>query len=189
MEDAQKLSRRDFLRLSAVTAASAMLAACGTATTPQGSATTAPGAAATTASGAAATTAPGAAATTTGGAAPAGTATTAATAGTAPGANSGGVALENGTAVGLAAPSTRGEAPMLAALVKAGKLPPLDQRLPKNPYVVPHAWMTIGKYGGTLQTSSSGSSDWGLGHLVQESMYGNAMLRYLKDGQEVGPGL
>src|ERR671932_1071882 len=57
MEDAQKLSRRDFLRLSAVTAASAMLAACGgTATTPQGGATTAPGAAATTAPGAAATT-------------------------------------------------------------------------------------------------------------------------------------
>ena len=57
MEDVQKLSRRDFLRLSAVTAASAMLAACGgTATTPQGGATTAPGAAGTTAPGAAAST-------------------------------------------------------------------------------------------------------------------------------------
>ena len=29
------------------------------------------------------------------------------------------------------------EAPMLAELVKAGKLPPVDQRLPENPLVVP----------------------------------------------------
>ena len=31
---------------------------------------------------------------------------------------------------------------MLAAMVEAGDLPPVDQRLPKSPYVPPHAWLT-----------------------------------------------
>jgi ABC-type transport system substrate-binding protein len=48
------------------------------------------------------------------------------------------------------------EAPMLAERVAAGKLPPVEQRLPKNPFVrhVPQ----IGKYGGTLydQTGTPG---------------------------------
>jgi peptide/nickel transport system substrate-binding protein len=39
------------------------------------------------------------------------------------------------------------EAPALAALVKSGKLPPLEERLPSNPLVVkPHE--SVGKYGG-----------------------------------------
>jgi len=52
------------------------------------------------------------------------------------------------------------EAPMLAELVKAGKLPPVEERLPKNPFVVgPGVLVTkkdlpdwkVGKYGGTLR--------------------------------------
>src|SRR2546429_6547021 len=39
------------------------------------------------------------------------------------------------------------EAPTLAELVKAGKLPPVDQRLPQNPLVVPVVEKT-GEYGG-----------------------------------------
>ncbi|MCX7795411.1 MAG: hypothetical protein N2380_02675 [bacterium] len=42
------------------------------------------------------------------------------------------------------------EAPMLAELVKAGKLPPVEQRLPKNPVVV-DVVEEIGKYGGTVR--------------------------------------
>jgi peptide/nickel transport system substrate-binding protein len=52
------------------------------------------------------------------------------------------------------------EAPMLAELVKQGKLPPVEQRLPKNPFVVGPGvliskkdlpdWQ-VGKYGGTLK--------------------------------------
>lgn len=42
------------------------------------------------------------------------------------------------------------EAPMLAELVKAGKLPPVEQRLPKNPVVVDTV-EEIGKYGGTVR--------------------------------------
>jgi len=40
------------------------------------------------------------------------------------------------------------EAPMLAELVKAGKLPPVDERLPLDVVVVPVV-ESIGKYGGT----------------------------------------
>ncbi len=47
-----------------------------------------------------------------------------------------------------AAPAGK-ESPMLARLVAEGKLPPLDQRLPENPHVVPVV-EEIGQYGGTL---------------------------------------
>ncbi|MGI8916850.1 MAG: ABC transporter substrate-binding protein [Chloroflexota bacterium] len=77
----------------------------------------------------------------------------------------------------------------MAALVKAGSLPALDQRLPAAPYVVPHPWLTAGKYGGQLQMVCSDKSDWGTTHYLQESMYGHSILRWLKDGLAVGPGL
>lgn len=41
------------------------------------------------------------------------------------------------------------EAPMLAEMVKAGKLPPLEKRLPENP-LVEKPVSEIGKYGGKL---------------------------------------
>ena len=47
---------------------------------------------------------------------------------------------------------------MLAELVKAGKLPPVDQRLPTNPCVCPVIEGT-GKYGGTLRRGFNGVSD------------------------------
>jgi peptide/nickel transport system substrate-binding protein len=48
------------------------------------------------------------------------------------------------------------EAPMLAARVAAGMLPPVEKRLPKNPFV--RHVLQVGKYGGTLydQTGSPG---------------------------------
>lgn len=42
------------------------------------------------------------------------------------------------------------EAPMLADLVKAKKLPPVEERLPKNPVII-EPTEEIGKYGGTLR--------------------------------------
>ena len=42
------------------------------------------------------------------------------------------------------------EAPMLAAMVRAGELPPVDERLPSNPKVV-EPYDSIGQYGGTLR--------------------------------------
>ena len=44
-------------------------------------------------------------------------------------------------------PSSFNEAPSLAAKVQAGELPPVEDRLPKDPFVVPP--VSIGKYGGT----------------------------------------
>jgi peptide/nickel transport system substrate-binding protein len=49
------------------------------------------------------------------------------------------------------------EAPMLAALVKAGKLPSVEKRLPENPLVVPAP--VIGQYGGTWRRGFLGPSD------------------------------
>lgn len=53
-------------------------------------------------------------------------------------------------------PATYGEAPMLAALVAAGELPPVEQRLPVNPKVTSEILdeyldYEIGTYGGTLK--------------------------------------
>src|SRR5829696_9217648 len=107
-KDQRPIGRREFLRLSAMIGASAGIAACGgeppapvvAPTSAAAPPTAAPAAAA-------ATAAPAAAAAT---AAPAAAAATAAPA--------------------AAAASGHGEAPMLADLVKAGTLPPVDQRLP-----------------------------------------------------------
>jgi peptide/nickel transport system substrate-binding protein len=51
------------------------------------------------------------------------------------------------------------EAPQLAELVKAGKLPPVEQRLPSEPEVVTPI-ESIGKYGGQLRFGLRGSSDY-----------------------------
>ncbi len=55
------------------------------------------------------------------------------------------------------------EAPMLAEKVKAGQLPPVDERLPKVPQVVTPL-VEAGKYGGTLRQGIVGTSvTWGGG--------------------------
>ncbi len=50
------------------------------------------------------------------------------------------------------------EAPQLAALVKEGKLPPLEQRLPKNPLSIKPV-EKVGQYGGTWRTALLGGQD------------------------------
>lgn len=49
------------------------------------------------------------------------------------------------------------EAPMLAEQVKAGKLPPVKERLPDDPMVI-EPFTRIGRYGGTLRTFTQGMS-------------------------------
>jgi len=65
----------------------------------------------------------------------------------------------------LAAPPVFQEAPMLAARVEAGELPPVEERLPDNPFVVgPGVLITeqdlpnwqSGRYGGTLNMAHRG---------------------------------
>ncbi len=56
------------------------------------------------------------------------------------------------------------ELPMLADLVKAGTLPPLDQRLPQNPFVQTPI-KEVGKYGG----------EWKLGMVGSDPLWGGGM--------------
>ena len=63
------------------------------------------------------------------------------------------------------------EAPMLAEQVKAGKLPPVDQRLPKNPAVVEAA--EIGQYGGIWRRGILGPSDFnGVARVIYDALAG-----------------
>ncbi|GAB4568543.1 MAG: ABC transporter substrate-binding protein [Anaerolineae bacterium] len=58
-----------------------------------------------------------------------------------------------------AAPASKySEAPQLAELVRQGKLPPVDERLPENPVVVPVV-ERVGQYGGTMRTALVGGAD------------------------------
>jgi peptide/nickel transport system substrate-binding protein len=62
------------------------------------------------------------------------------------------------------------EAPMLADLVNAGDLPPVDQRLPVNPTTVPVV-DTVGAYGGTMRRGFKGVSDrWGPAKVQDSSL-------------------
>ncbi|HWQ14897.1 MAG TPA: ABC transporter substrate-binding protein, partial [Roseiflexaceae bacterium] len=69
-----------------------------------------------------------------------------------------------------AAVSKFNEAPVLAALVQEGKLPPVDERLPKNPVVL-DSLDGIGKYGGTIRRGFRGVSDrWGPTKIQNEGL-------------------
>ncbi|MEE2945971.1 MAG: ABC transporter substrate-binding protein [Pseudomonadota bacterium] len=60
------------------------------------------------------------------------------------------------------------EAPMLAEQVAAGKLPPVEERVPSNPRVIDVA-ESIGEYGGTWSRAFKGPSDrWGPTKLMEE---------------------
>src|SRR5471030_1924920 len=68
--------------------------------------------------------------------------------------------LENPTIITDPAqwPKKFGEAPALAALVKAGKLPPVEQRIPQEPMVL-KPLRSIGKYGGIWRRGFLGPGD------------------------------
>ena len=55
-------------------------------------------------------------------------------------------------------PKKFNEAPMLAELVKQGKLPPVEQRVPQEPLVIKPVH-EIGRYGGTLRRAFTGPGD------------------------------
>ncbi len=75
-----------------------------------------------------------------------------------------------------------GESPMLAELVKAGKLPPLAERLPENPKIV-QVVSEIGQYGGTLYGAGIGFD----GIRDTRQMIGMDKVLYLgKNGVEAG---
>ncbi|MCR5290661.1 MAG: ABC transporter substrate-binding protein [Treponema sp.] len=70
------------------------------------------------------------------------------------------------------------EAPELAALVKAGKLPPLEKRIPGPSDVFVSKADSVGTYGDALRfTSFGGNSRWTVGKLTEEPLF-----RYRLDG-------
>lgn len=61
------------------------------------------------------------------------------------------------------------EAPILADQVKAGKLPPVDQRLPENPAVVQAE--QVGQYGGIWRRGTLGPSDFnGIARVIDDAL-------------------
>ncbi|HEV7718796.1 MAG TPA: ABC transporter substrate-binding protein [Arsenicitalea sp.] len=62
------------------------------------------------------------------------------------------------------------DSPELEALVKAGTLPPVEQRLPEQPLVVP-GFDSTGTYGGTFRTDILGGTDRGRGWLERAIGY------------------
>jgi len=88
----------------------------------------------------------------------------------------------------IATPKKFQESPQLKSLVDAGSLPPVEERLPEEPYVVPHNWVQQGKYGGNLKLNITATSG-GDSSSVGELWYSFGMLRFINDGQDIAPGV
>lgn len=80
------------------------------------------------------------------------------------------------------APLFAGEAPQLAEMVKAGQLPPLEERLPETPLVIPVV-DEIGQYGGVLRRAFLGPGD----HNNYTRATYDALARFAPDGSAVIP--
>ncbi len=76
------------------------------------------------------------------------------------------------------------EAPMLTELVKQGKLPPVEKRLPEEPLVVVPT-KEIGKYGGTLRGSSLNPQTW---NDIEDAMV-DGLFRFSNDLKEILPNV
>ena len=76
------------------------------------------------------------------------------------------------------------EAPMLTELVEKGELPPVEERLPANPLVIPTV-ESIGKYGGTWRRGFLGPSDY---NNYTRVVY-DGLVRFSPDGSKLEPRL
>jgi len=76
--------------------------------------------------------------------------------------------------------ATYQEAPMLAELVAAGELPPLEERLPAEPLVV-EPQSEVGTYGGTMRFAEANASSAWSASLVRQA----GLFRYNQTGTEV----
>ena len=76
-----------------------------------------------------------------------------------------------------------GEAPILTQRVQAGELPPVSQRLPDEPAVIPAA--QIGIYGGTMHRGYLGPADqWNVGRITRDGV-----MRFSRDGFSIIPAV
>ena len=74
------------------------------------------------------------------------------------------------------------ESPLLAEQVKAGKLPPVEQRLPEQPLVVPVV-EKVGEYGGVWRRAFLGPAD---ANNYVRVVY-DALFRFSPDGAKIEP--
>lgn len=74
------------------------------------------------------------------------------------------------------------ESPLLAGLVKGGQLPPVNERLPEIPLMLPVV-DEIGQYGGVLRRAFLGPGD----HNNYTRAVYDALVRYAPDGSQVVP--
>jgi peptide/nickel transport system substrate-binding protein len=83
-----------------------------------------------------------------------------------------------------AAAANFSQSPMLDSLVKRGKLPPVEQRLPDEPMVV-HPVEHTGRYGGQLRVPSRAASE------MYEMIYWlfEPLLRFASDGRTLEPNV
>jgi ABC-type transport system substrate-binding protein len=88
-------------------------------------------------------------------------------------------------------PKTYQEAPQLAEPVKAGKLPPVAERLGQDPLVIQPVH-EIGKYGGTWRRGFTGPADWSAGvrvagtdRIVGWDYTGNTLVPNIAKGWEI----
>ncbi len=84
----------------------------------------------------------------------------------------------------LAAPASFHESPAL----KGKGLPAVKDRLPESPYVVPHAWVERGNYGGVINTTVFGTTGMQNASSIHNYYYGFSPTRWLNDGTDIGPG-
>ncbi len=82
-------------------------------------------------------------------------------------------------------PKTFHEAPALTALVKAGKLPPVEQRVPAEPMVL-KPLHSIGTYGGIWRRGFLGPGDGENGNRIRA---GDKLLFWDKTGTEIAPSV
>ncbi|WP_372634211.1 ABC transporter substrate-binding protein [Cohnella sp.] len=78
------------------------------------------------------------------------------------------------------------EAPMLAALVTDGKLPPVEERMPvAADIMIEPVVEEIGQYGGDWNMAWNGPGDkWGVGMITEEALF-----RFNKEGNKVEPNV
>jgi peptide/nickel transport system substrate-binding protein len=95
--------------------------------------------------------------------------------------------LENATIITDPAqwPKQFSEAPALAELVKAGKLPPVQQRIPQEPMVL-KPLRSVGKYGGTWRRGFLGPGDSENGNRVRSS---DKLLFWDVNGTSIAPNV
>jgi peptide/nickel transport system substrate-binding protein len=95
--------------------------------------------------------------------------------------------LENPTIITDPAqwPKKFGEAPALAELVKAGKLPPVEQRVPQEPMVI-KPLRSVGKYGGMWRRGFLGPGDSENGNRVRAS---DKLLFWDVNGTHIAPNV